>query len=51
LEIDRVFVLSTRTAHWFRERGFRPGTVEELPVARRRLYNFQRNSKVYIKDL
>jgi len=51
LEIDRVFVLTTRTSHWFRERGFRPGTVEELPVARRRLYNFQRNSKVYIKDL
>ena len=51
LEIDRVFVLTTRTSHWFRERGFRPGTVEELPVARRRLYNFQRNSKVYIKAL
>jgi amino-acid N-acetyltransferase len=51
LEIDRLFVLTTRTSHWFRERGFRPGTVGELPVARRRLYNFQRNSKVYIKEL
>jgi amino-acid N-acetyltransferase len=51
LEINRLFVLTTRTSHWFRERGFRPGTVQELPVARRRLYNFQRNSKVYIKDL
>ena len=51
LEIDRVFVLTTRTSHWFRERGFRPGTLQELPVTRRRLYNFQRNSKVYIKDL
>lgn len=51
LEIDRVFVLTTRTFHWFRERGFRPGTIQELPVARRRLYNYQRNSKVYIKIL
>jgi amino-acid N-acetyltransferase len=51
LGIDHVFVLTTRTSHWFRERGFRPATVQELPVARRRLYNFQRNSKVYIKEL
>ena len=51
LAINRLFVLSTRTSHWFRERGFRPGTLQELPVARRRMYNFQRNSKVYIKDL
>lgn len=51
LAINRLFVLSTRTSHWFRERGFRPGTLQELPVARRRLYNFQRNSKVYIKKL
>ena len=51
LGIKHLFALSTRTSHWFRERGFRPGTIQALPVARRRLYNFQRNSKVYIKDL
>jgi len=51
LGIKQLFALTTRTSHWFRERGFRPGTTQELPVARRRLYNFQRNSKVYIKDL
>ena len=51
LGIARLFVLTTRTSHWFRERGFRPGTLQDLPVARRRLYNFQRNSKVYIKDI
>lgn len=51
LGVKRLFALTTRTAHWFRERGFRPGTLRDLPVARRRLYNFQRNSKVYIKDL
>ena len=51
LNITRLFVLSTRTSHWFRERGFTPGTLRDLPVARRRLYNYQRNSKVYVKDL
>ena len=51
LGIEHLFVLTTRTSHWFRERGFRPGTLQDLPVARRRLYNFQRNSKVYIKDI
>ena len=51
LGIKTLFTLTTRTSHWFRERGFRPGSVQDLPVARRQLYNFQRNSKVYIKDL
>ncbi len=51
LDIKNVFVLTTRTSHWFRERGFRPASLQELPVARRRLYNFKRNSKVYMKEL
>lgn len=49
LGVERLFVLTTRASHWFRERGFMPGSVQDLPVARRRLYNYQRNSKVYIK--
>lgn len=46
-----LFVLTTHTAHWFRERGFKPGKVEDLPVKRRALYNYQRNSKVFLKAL
>lgn len=49
--IDRLFVLTTRTAHWFVERGFRPAELAELPEKRRELYNYQRNSLVFIKDL
>jgi amino-acid N-acetyltransferase len=49
--IDKLFVLTTRTAHWFRERGFKNGKLEELPVKKRSMYNYQRNSKVFIKDL
>ena len=51
LGLKTLFVLTTRTAHWFRERGFVPSTVERLPVARASLYNFQRNSKVFEKQL
>ena len=49
--IERLFVLTTRTAHWFVERGFRPAELAELPEKRRELYNYQRNSKVFIKSI
>ncbi|MGL4250460.1 MAG: amino-acid N-acetyltransferase [Aeromonas sp.] len=49
LGIGRLFVLTTRSIHWFRERGFEPLEVEDLPVARQRLYNWQRRSKVLSK--
>lgn len=51
LGLDTLFVLTTRTAHWFRERGFEPSSVERLPTKRASLYNFQRNSKVFEKAL
>lgn len=46
-----LFVLTTQTAHWFIERGFVEASVEELPVAKKRLYNLQRNSKVFTKRI
>ncbi len=49
--IDKLFVLTTRTAHWFRERGFRPAELEDIPIKRQALYNYQRNSKIFIKPL
>lgn len=51
LGLETLFVLTTRTAHWFRERGFVPSSVERLPVARASLYNYQRNSQVFEKAL
>ncbi len=47
----RLFVLTTQTAHWFRERGFEPGRLTDLPMEKRALYNSRRNSQVYIKPL
>jgi len=51
LGIKRLFVLTTRTAHWFRERAFRPADIKALPIKRRAMYNYQRNAKVFIKNL
>ena len=49
--LERIFVLTTQSAHWFRERGFLPARLADLPVARQRLYNVRRGSQVYIKTL
>jgi amino-acid N-acetyltransferase len=51
LKLKRLFVLTTRTAHWFIERGFAEEGVGALPKQRRELYNFQRLSKVLVKNL
>jgi amino-acid N-acetyltransferase len=47
----RLFVLTTRTAHWFIKRGFVQGGVSDLPKERQAAYNRQRNSLVFIKRL
>ncbi|MFN3594043.1 MAG: amino-acid N-acetyltransferase [Thiobacillaceae bacterium] len=49
--LTRLFVLTTRTAHWFLERGFAQATPEDLPAPRKALYNWQRRSKVLVKAL
>lgn len=47
----QLFVLTTRTAHWFLERGFTESDVDKLPKAKQGLYNYQRRSKVFVKKL
>jgi len=49
--LKRLFVLTTRTMHWFLKRGFVHVTPDELPAQRRGLYDKQRNSQVLMKDL
>jgi len=50
-EINQLFILTTHTAHWFIEKGFVEGDLELIPIQRRDMYNAQRNSKIYIKNL
>lgn len=49
--LARLFVLTTRTAHWFIKRGFTMANVDDLPIERQRLYNWQRRSQVLVKNL
>jgi amino-acid N-acetyltransferase len=48
---EKLFVLTTRTAHWFLKRGFVHATVDDLPKDRQHMYNWQRKSQVLIKQL
>jgi len=51
MKLHKLFVLTTRTAHWFLERGFKEVDVEQLPAQKKMLYNFQRRSKVFVRSL
>ena len=49
--INKLFVLTSQTSHWFVERGFKQASISDLPLEKQSLYNYQRNSSVFIKDL
>jgi len=49
--MKKLFVLTTRTAHWFIERDFGEADVSQLPKEKKALYNYQRRSKVFVKNL
>lgn len=46
LGIEKIFVLTTHSLHWFREQGFVEIAVSKLPMEKQGLYNFQRRSKI-----
>ena len=49
--LKSLFVLSTRTTHWFLERGFVEADPSWLPGEKAALYNYDRRSKVFVKEL
>jgi amino-acid N-acetyltransferase len=51
LKLKRLFVLTTRTEHWFVERGFTESDIDALPAPKRELYNWQRRSVVLVKRI
>jgi amino-acid N-acetyltransferase len=51
LKLRRLFALTTHAAHWFLEQGFRAGELSALPSQRQAMYNWRRNSKVFLKRL
>jgi amino-acid N-acetyltransferase len=51
LKLRKLFALTTHAAHWFLEQGFRAGEPAALPSQRQAMYNWRRNSKVFLKRL
>ena len=51
MRIRRLFALTTHAAHWFLEQGFRASEPAALPSRRQALYNWKRNSQVFLKRL
>lgn len=49
--MKKLFTLTTQTMHWFIEHGFIECSADDLPIERKSLYNFQRNSKILCKTL
>ncbi len=49
--LDTIFVLTTRTMHWFIKRGFAQVDADWLPTDRKRKYNWDRRSQVLVKKL
>jgi len=49
--LRKLFVLTTRTAHWFVERGFKEADIGQLPAQKKNLYNYQRRSKIFLMSL
>lgn len=50
LGYKRMFVLTTRTSHWFMKRGFIQGSVSDLPKSKQLNYNRNRNSLIFFKN-
>lgn len=49
--IEQLFCLTTHTSHWFMERGFLPTDLSQLPQQKQQFYNYERQSKPYVKRL
>ncbi len=50
-QLNQLLVLTTQSVDWFKERGFALGDVSDLPEQKKALYNFQRNSKILLKNI
>jgi amino-acid N-acetyltransferase len=49
--LKKLFVLTTQAEHWFLERGFSECLLEDLPVKKQDLYNYQRKSRVLMRTI
>lgn len=50
-KFSSIFVLTTVSGHWFLEQGFTEQALDKLPEGKKEMYNFQRKSKVFTKEI
>ena len=50
-QLSAIFVLTTVSGHWFQEQGFIEQSMDKLPEGKQKMYNFQRKSKVFFKEI
>lgn len=51
MNLKKIFVLTTKSIHWFQERGFILVDVDVLPESKKKMYNYQRRSKILMIDV
>jgi len=51
LRLQRLYLLTTQTQHWFTQHGFESVGPDALPQSRQALYNWQRRARVYAKTV
>lgn len=50
-KLSSIFVLTTVSAHWFIEQGYVEQAIEKLPEGKQKMYNIQRKSKAFTKNI
>lgn len=51
INLKKIFVLTTQSIHWFQERGFILVSIDMLPESKKKMYNYQRGSKILMIDV
>ncbi len=49
--LSEIFVLTTKSTHWFIQNGFINQPITKLPIRRQKVYNSARNSKTLSKKI
>jgi len=49
--IHQLYILTTRTSHWFIENGFVETSITTLPESKQAIYNRHRRSKIMLKQI
>jgi len=49
--LSQLYILTTRTSHWFLEKGFTENTLDFLPLKKKQHYNKERQSRIMTKAL